>query len=323
MKNKDPLFTRHGREVILAPLSGVSDLPFRMICREFGARLCFFEMLDVHSLLNGQPRALRMLKTHKSDRPTAVQLLGRDPAMVCEAASMLSDIVKPPFIDINAACPARKVIKKKAGAYLLKDTDALAAVLERLSSSAGVPVTVKIRTAYGRRSVEETARIAKLCEASGAGAIFIHGRTVAQGYSGGADYEAIRKAREAVGIPVIASGDITSPVMAAGMFEKTGCHGVLVARGAMGNPWIFNNIKIYLENGRFDASPSLEEKKSVLRRHLSYVVKHKEMHPRDKLGYMCKITMWYLKGIGGARRLRDKLGKVRDNEGLQSMIDNA
>lgn len=303
-------------------MAGVTDLSFRLICREFGARFCFFEMLDVHSVVYGHPRSLRIIKTLKEDRPIAAQLLGSDPGSVLEAALKITGILKISLIDINAACPAKKVIRKKAGAYLLKDRGRLSGIIKRLSSGLKTPVTVKIRTNYGERDIKECLKTAEECEASGAQAVFIHGRTARQGYAGDVDYEAIKAVKERLAIPVIGSGNIFDPLSARMMLCETGCDGIMVARGALGRPWIFEEIDSFLENRRPLGPKTLAFKKKVLKRHLSYIERYKDLREKDKMGFMVKVAMWYLKGLPHAAGIRSNLCRVRSFRDLKRTVDN-
>jgi nifR3 family TIM-barrel protein len=296
--------------VLLAPLSGVSDLSFRLICREHGARFCFYEMLDSRALLHGLPGTLRMLDTHRKDSPIAAQLLGSDPAIMLEAAQKLVGLVNISFLDINAACPAPKVIKKGAGARLLDEPDKLGRMIGAVSSNIAMPVTVKLRSAYTRRDTASTVRTARICRDSGAAVIFLHGRTRPQGYSGDVDYDVIRAVKTALDIPVYGSGDITTPPLAKRMFDETACDGVIVARGALGNPWIFRDIENYLENGRVAKEKSLRGKKAVLRKHLAYLDKYKRAIPPDKIGIMRKVAMWYVRSLPYARRIRERINTL-------------
>ncbi|MCQ9207414.1 MAG: tRNA dihydrouridine synthase DusB [Omnitrophica bacterium] len=308
--------------IFLAPMSGVTDLSFRLMCREFGAGHCFFEMLDANALIYNHPGTQRLLATHRKDGPIAAQLLGRDPAVVLEAAERLQSLAEISFLDINCGCPAKKVIKKGAGAYLLKDIGTLCKILKKLTSSLPIPVTVKIRTGFDSRSVAESQNIAKKCEDCGVSKLFIHGRTRSQGYAGDIDYEAIRAVKTVLKIPVFGSGNIFDPISAKRMFDETGCDGILVARGAMGNPWIFRNIDRYLKDGALSPCPTLFEKKTILKKHLSLVQKYKKTRHANKMGFMCKIAMWYLKGLPGATRIRERICSIGTYAKLVGLIDD-
>jgi nifR3 family TIM-barrel protein len=308
--------------ILLAPMAGCTDLPFRLITREHGAKFCFFEMIDCNSITYGAKRRVRsILKTTAGDEPIAAQLLGRDPSRMLAGAEEILRIVKPLFLDINAACPAKKVVKKKCGAYLLKDETELYAILKKLSSGLPIPVTVKLRVGYDRSDPEKIAGLARGCEESGAGAIFVHGRTQAKGYSGSIDYASIRAIKKSVGIPVFGSGNIFSPELARKMMDETECDGILIARGALGNPWIFEEISACIANGRICPPPSLAERKVVTKKHISAIEEFKDCGPRGNVGHMRKAVLWYMKGFPLAAKARKKVSLVKNYEKMLKLID--
>jgi len=295
-------------------MSGVTDLSFRLISREFGAKLCFFEMLDSKSILYKRPKSFTMLKTTKQDSPIAAQLLGNDPLLMLDAAEkVLNTVKKISFLDINSACPARKVIRKGAGAALLKEPEKIGAIIKKLSSNLKVPITIKLRTGFYKKCVEECVKTAKIAQENGASKIFIHGRTMSQGYSGEIDYESIKAVKNALKIPVFASGNIFSPQMAKQMIDETNCDGILAARGALGNPWIFC---------KEPTMPSLAEKIKTLKKHLSYIEKYSELAKPHKIGFMGKVMMWYLKGIPCATRAREEICKAKSYQELLNLLQN-
>jgi nifR3 family TIM-barrel protein len=307
--------------ILLAPLSGCSDLAFRLIARECGAKFCFFEMVDAHSLLCKNPKRFDILASVEQDRPIAAQLLGADSAVMLEAARVLLDHVRVDFLDINSACPVRKVIKKQAGAALLRTPDQLARVIDTLASALDVPITVKLRSGFTHIDLYALECLAKTCEIHGAAALFIHGRTRSQGYSGQVNYTPIRAVKHAVSIPVFGSGDVFTPQLAQQMLTNTGCDGVLVARGAFGNPWIFHSVETYLRAGQVLAAPSIEEKKRVLMQHLAYIDNYKRCSPSGKIGFMRKVTLWYLKGFPRASKIRGQVSTLPDYAALRQFIE--
>ncbi|MDP3791784.1 MAG: tRNA dihydrouridine synthase DusB [Candidatus Omnitrophota bacterium] len=308
--------------IILAPLSGCTDLHFRLIAREHGAGFCFFEMSDSNSLTHNRRQSFSILETEKKDSPIAGQLLGSDPSHMLDAAGRILDRVKLSFLDINCACPVKKVIKKKAGAHLLRDTPQLYAILKKLIPNLPLPITIKVRIGYDKKDPRQLANMVKQCEDIGVAAIFAHGRLANQGYAGDVDYSMIKNIKEAVRIPVIGSGNIFSPELAKKMLDETACDGVLVARGALGNPWIFKQIDDYLKHGKLHKMVSLEEKKKVLKKHLSYVDKYRDMSNNGKTGFMKKIAIWYLKGVPGAPRLREKITSAKNYEEILATISS-
>ena len=311
-----------GFKIYLAPMSGITDLPLRLISRRFGAAQCFFEMLHSNSIIYGHPKNRRILRTLKEDSPIAAQLLGADPGLMLDAAQKLITLVDISFLDINSACPVKKVVKKGEGAALLRNHAKLGRIIKKLSSGLEVPVTVKLRTGFDKRDVRECVRTARLCEDKGASIVFIHGRTRLQGYSGDVDYESIRAVKNALKIPVFGSGNIFNPVMAEKMFTETGCDGILVARGALGNPWIFRDIRQYLKNGKLPATRRLPVKIKALKEHLGYINKYNDMKGTHKSGLIGKVAMWYLKGFPNASRVREKVFKMKSYDELINLIDN-
>lgn len=308
--------------IFLAPMSGCTDLPFRLVARAHGAHFCFFEMLDSNSLTHNRRRSFAILKTVKSDSPIAGQLLGAEPSMMLDAAQKVLDSVKLSFLDINCACPVKKVIKKKSGAHLLRDTPRLYKIIKELTSSLSLPITIKVRIGYDARDLRHIITMVKHCEDLGAAAIFVHGRLATQGYAGDIDYEFIKKIKESVRIPVFGSGNILSVESAKKMLNETACDGILVARGALGNPWIFGQIEKYLKNGGEQGEIPIEEKKKVLKIHLSYIDKYREMSQYGKVGFMKKISMWYLKSVPHASRLREKIASAKKYEQILATISS-
>lgn len=308
--------------VLLAPMSGCTDLPFRLIAREHGAKFCFFEMVDAHSITHHRRKTLAMLKSPKTDHPIALQILGNDPQKMLSAAEIILPMVNAAFLDINAACPAKKVIKKRAGAYLLRNGNILCETLALLSSKLSLPITVKMRIGYDGETLSDITQLAKRCEDAGASAIFIHGRTRAQGYAGTVNYKAIRAVKESVKVPVVGSGDILSPELAKAMFDKTSCDAILVARGGLGNPWIFKEIHDYLKNGTLPERKTLSEVREVLKHHLSYMNTHMECSDPGKVGVMRKVVLWYLRSLPHSKRMRGQISLVKTYGKMIELIDS-
>ena len=308
-------------KIYLAPLSGITDLSFRLLSRKFGVEHCFYEMLDARALLYEHPRNGRLLKTTENDTPLSAQLLGKEPSIMLEAAEKLIALVKITSIDINSACPAKKILKKGAGAALLKNKTRLGNIIKKLSSNLRIPVTVKLRAGYDRIDVKECVKTAKLCQTNDASTIFMHGRTALQGYSSDVNYESIRAVKEALTVPVFGSGNILNPFMGKKMFDETGCDGILIARGALGIPWIFKNTETYLKNGSNTKTLNLSTKKKILKLHLAYIEKYKELGPAHKMGFMGKVAMHYVKGLPSARRIREWICSIRSYGELINIID--
>ncbi|MBI5399631.1 tRNA dihydrouridine synthase DusB [Candidatus Saganbacteria bacterium] len=305
--------------IFLAPLAGVADLSFRLIAREAGAKFAFFEMIDCNSMIHaGKDKDI--LQLHSEDLPIAAQLLGADPDDMLAAAKILLQKVSPTFLDINSACPVRKVVGKGSGAQLMREPVRLWAIIEKLASNLDLPITVKLRVGFKQIDLEDLARIAQGCEERGAAALFVHGRTRDQLYHGQVNYEAIKTVKDSVNIPVFGSGDIFSAELAKKMLVETGCDGALVARGALGNPWIFKEIEHYLATGERLPEPTLEEKKTVLLRHLSYIQQYRHSRPTSKMGLMRKHALCYVKKIPYSAKFRQNITGLKDPSSLIKKI---
>lgn len=303
---------------ILAPLSGISDLPFRLINRACGAELAFCEMINVRSLSYKSKRTRRMLATSPEDTPLGVQILGCEDRYILKSIELLRKNHSFSLLDFNAACPAKKVVRRGEGASLLKDPARLHTLLKLIVQNVDVPVTVKIRTGWDRGS--RSARdIALKAQDAGIHAVFIHGRTQEQGYAGPVDYALIREVKESLSIPVIASGDIFSPQHVRRMFEETGCDGVVIARGALGNPWIFQHIPFYLQHGFLSAQPDRDTLVAMMRHHLEAACGFYG----EKTGVVSfrKFFAWYTKGLRKVRLLREEASMAKTRELMLVVIE--
>ena len=304
----------------MAPMSGCTDLSFRLIAREEGAGLCFFEMIDCNSLTHNSERTIKsMLQTNAQDRPIAAQLVGADPGAMVEGAKMLLGQISVPFIDINAACPVNKVVKKKAGAYLMQKPSILSKIIKKLSEAIKLPVTVKLRIGFEKYDKEALIKLVKKCEAAGAAAIFIHGRTAAQLYQSAVNYGAIKVVKQSVGIPVFGSGNVMSAELAKKMIDLTGCDGIMVARGGLGNPFIYKEIEHFFKTGKLLPDVGFETRKAVLKRHLKYINEYSRI--RNKVGLMRKVAIWYLKKFHGAAHWRDQVNRTDKYEDMIRLVE--
>jgi len=313
--------------IIMAPMSGCTDLAFRTMVRKHGAKLCFFEMVDASSLIMKNPKTFQILKTNLKDKPIAAQIIGSDPFQILDAAYILIDTVPDiVFLDINSACPVKKILKKKSGAYLMKSSNTLIKIAKTLSYSCKLklPITVKIRTGYDKNDLPFLIDLVKRLEDNGISAIFIHGRTCRQMYSGKIDYASIRKVKETVSIPVFGSGNIFSPELARKMIIETGCDGITVARGSLGIPWIFKDIEKYLQTGEFATPKNITEKKrNAMSEHIRYIEKYKGCLPGGKgnIGLVKKVMMWYIKGFPDARSIRNKICRIENYNELIALME--
>ncbi len=303
--------------LILAPMSGVSDLPFRMLNRGFGCELAFLEMLNARSISYRSKKAYTMLSSNPKDRPLGAQLLGSEPGFILKALDILSQY-KFDIMDFNAACPVRKVTVKGEGATLIKDPKKLNKLLKLLVKNSKAPVTVKIRIGWDRNSVNST-DIALAAQDAGIDGLFIHGRTKSQLYSGNVDYEAIRKVKKVLRIPVIASGDIFSPQLAKKMFDETGCDGIAIARGALGNPWIFKQTARFLKDGYLLKGPDINQIIETMIEHLNACVDFYG----EKRGVMRfrKFFGWYTKGFYKVRPLRKRFSTAKTKDDMIGIME--
>ncbi|MFC1479964.1 tRNA dihydrouridine synthase DusB [Candidatus Omnitrophota bacterium] len=302
--------------VILAPLAGISSLPFRTLNRNAGCKFAFLEMLNARSLSCTSKKTLRMMLTDRHDRPLGVQLLGKDTYYISKALEKLKDY---PYdvLDFNAACPQKKITSHGRGAALLKCPKELQKLLAAIVKQVTVPVTTKLRIGWdnGKNAVD----IAKYVQDAGVKAVCVHGRTKAQGYRSPVNYSAIKKVKAALSIPVIGSGDIWSGQMAKKMFDETGCDGVAIARGAFGNPWIFNEIDKFLDTGKIAARPTIKEVSQTMKQHLDlYLDFYGE---RVGVIQFRKFYIWYTRGFSKTKPLRGNVSHTRSGPEMTSLIE--
>lgn len=287
--------------LLLAPMVGVTDAPFRRLATEFGCGLVFTEMVSAEGLLrNGEA----VMGIGKDDPPVSAQLFGSNPEVLAEAAG-LAEARGAVAIDINMGCPARQVIKSEAGAALMQFPEKVKRILLKVRGMIRCPLTIKIRSGWDREKINavEISRIAEDCGVDG---ITLHPRTRAQGFGGRADWKLIREVKETVGIPVIGNGDVTTPFLAKRMIEETGCDGVMIGRGSMGNPWIFHPPAGF--------QPSLEERLKVIKRHLSLLRNH--YGERGAMKEIRKHLVWYTKGLPRSASFRSTLPRIKEEEEL-------
>jgi tRNA-dihydrouridine synthase B len=301
----------------LAPMAGITDLPFRMICRRFGCELAFIEMTSAKALVYENRKTEKMIATTPGDRPLGIQLLGTEVEFILKALDIIAGY-RYEVIDFNAACPVTKVTSKGEGSGMMKDPQALGKLLKAIVRHTDIPVTVKIRAGWSETTVN--AREVAICaEDAGVKGLIIHGRTRAQLYSGKVDYEVIREVKEALSIPVIGSGDVFSPVLVKKMFDETGCDGVAIARGALGNPWIFRQTEEFLETGVLPARPDSGEVADIMADHLRSIV---EFHgPEMAPVTFRKFFAWYTKGFREIKPLKDRAFRAKSEEEMLGLIE--
>ena len=303
--------------IILAPMAGVTDLPFRLLCHEQGAGMAVTEMVSAKAILYKNKNTKELMAVDPAEGPVAVQLFGSDPEIMAEIAAQIED---GPFaaIDVNMGCPVPKIVNNGEGSALMKDIKLAEKILTSMVKAVKKPVTVKFRKGFNDQCVNAV-EFARMAESSGVSWVAVHGRTREQYYSGAADWEVIRQVKEAVKIPVIGNGDIFHAQDAARMLEETGCDGVMVARGAKGNPWIFREIYQYLETGQAAPRPSVEEIREMILRHGRMLAEYKgeNVAMREMRSHMA----WYTKGMKHSASLRCEINQVETLEGLAALLD--
>lgn len=301
---------------ILAPMAGVTDLPFRLLCREQGAGLLCMEMISAKALIYKNRNTKLLLEIHPEEFPVSLQLFGSEPDVICEAARQIEHL---PFqiLDINMGCPVPKIVKNGEGSALMNQPKLVHQIVKTLVQAIDKPVTVKIRKGFDDQHVNAV-EIAKIIEDAGAAAVAVHGRTREQYYSGKADWEIIARVKEAVSIPVIGNGDVTSGEAALEMRRQTGCDGVMVGRGAQGNPWIFSELAEYERTGKMPERPGLDEIREMMLRHARLQIQYKG----EYLGIreMRKHVSWYTKGLPGSAKLREAINRTESYEELKELL---
>ena len=303
--------------LILAPMAGVTNLPFRVICKEIGnpGMVCT-EMASSRAMFHNDEKTKRLFNTKGEKRPISYQIFGSDEESMEYAVKYMNDFAD--IIDINMGCPAPKVVKNGDGSKLLLDLDKAKSVMETVVKAAKVPVTVKIRKGWDKDHIVAV-EVAKIAEEVGVSAITVHGRTRTEFYTGKADWEIIKKVKESVNIPVIGNGDVVDEETAYEMFEKTGVDGIMIGRGSFGNPWIFRNIKYYLETKEKLEPPTNEEKLEVIKKHINLAIEEKGEEIAIK--ELRKHISWYTKNLKNSSEFRNRMNKIETKKELENILE--
>ena len=300
----------------LGPMAGVTDLPFRLLCKEQGAGLIYTEMVSAKGIYYNNKNTESLLCVEEKERPVALQLFGEDPYIMSEMAKRIEER-NFDILDINMGCPVPKVVNNGEGSALLKNPKRVGEIVEAISKAIQKPVTVKIRKGFSAEEANAP-EIAKIAQESGAAAVAVHGRTREQYYSGKADWDIIRQVKEAVHIPVIGNGDVFTPQDAKRMMEETSCDGIMIARGAQGNPWIFKQVEHYLNTGELLAKPSIEEVVQMMLRHANAQLAFKGEY--IGMREMRKHVAWYTVGYPHSAKLRGDINAVESVAELEDLM---
>ena len=299
--------------IFLAPMAGITDLPFRLICKEFRPGLVFTEMISSKGIFYNDEKTIKLMNMEGEKRPVAVQIFGSDLDAIKCATKYVSKYAD--IIDINMGCPAPKVVKNGDGSRLLLNLELIGKIVETaVKNSNGIPVSVKIRKGWDKENIVAI-EAAKIIESAGASMITIHGRTRDEYYSGNVDLEIIKKVKESVNIPVIGNGDIIDENSAVRMFEYTGVDGIMIGRGALGNPWIFDKIVYYLKTGKYKNNVTNNEKLNIILKHLDLLVKEKGETIAVK--EMRKHIGWYIKNLKNSSKIRGIINTINDRKSLE------
>lgn len=303
--------------VFLAPMAGVTDMPFRILCREQGCSLAYTEMVSAKGMHYNDAKSFKLTETDGREKPAAVQIFGSDPGIMAGIAEKLNDS-DASIIDINMGCPTPKITRNGEGSALMLKPALVGEIVRAVSHASAKPVTVKIRKGWDESSVNAV-EIAEIAQENGAKAIAVHGRTREQFYSGKADWEIIRKVKEAVSVPIIGNGDIFKPQDAKRMLDETGCDAVMVGRGAQGNPWIFRRVLHYLETGELLPEPTVDERLATAIRQMRMTIELKGEH--TGINEMRKHIAWYVKGLRNAAYVKEKVFRLNSQEDIIRLLE--
>lgn len=303
-------------KIILAPMAGICDLPFRLLCKEQGCDILYTEMISAKGMYYNNKNTGPLLMTKPEEEPIGVQLFGSEPQLMAEQAKRIEDKGFS-FVDINMGCPVPKIVNNGEGSALMKKPELIGEIVNAISNACKLPVTIKIRAGFTKDTINAP-EVAKIAEEAGAAAVAVHGRTREQYYQGFADWEVIRRVKEAVSIPVIGNGDLTSGEDVLRMKEQTGCDSFMIGRAAKGNPWVFREIKKYLLDGTVPERPSTEDILEMMLRQTQLMVEYKGEF--TGIHEMRKHVAWYTQGLPDSAKLRYQINHVETYEELKSLL---
>lgn len=307
-------------KIVLAPMAGITNKTYRMICKEFGAALVVGEMVSDKAIMFGNEKTKKLLDMDERERPISQQIFGSDKDSFCTAAKKVYEYMHPDIIDINMGCPVPKIaIKSQAGSALLKSPEKIYEIVKAVKESVPCPITVKIRSGWDENSIN-CIEVAKICEKAGASAITLHARTRSQGYSGHSDWSLIKKVKESVNIPVIGNGDVTSCYEAEKMLAETGCDLVMIGRGLLGNPWLIKECNDYLNEGILPKKVTYKEKIEMMKRHLTNLVSEKG--EKNAVLEIRTHFLYYLKGLEGSSEIKNMICKETSYKNIIKILDN-
>lgn len=306
-------------KVVVAPMAGVSNIAFRSMAKEFGAGLIYSEMVSDKALTFNNEKTMKMIRVTEEERPLVMQIFGSDVKSMIEGARILDKKSNCDIIDINLGCPVTKIVKSGAGSRLLQDPEKVFNIVKSVVEAVDKPVTVKIRIGWNHQSINDV-EIAQLCERAGARAIAVHGRTRSQLYSGSADWSRIKAVKDAVKIPVIGNGDITTPEDAKRMIDETGCDAIMIGRATLGNPWLIKQTVDYLNTGTYQQEITIDEKIDYIIDHMNRLIELKG--PKLAILEMRSHAAWYVKGMKGATKVKREVSQIQDKVSLVKVLED-